>query len=205
MWGIHVWIQVEHLDCAIRVANSFLSARERVAYYARLNDPAKHAAVLAEMIPGSHTRPALRARFEVGGLGVGNRTVDWVIDDPGGPILLDVKSRTADLVAQMSAWDGAAPIAQPQHSATLLFRSVEEKFAQANPAERLQGVWITTHIKQDEAAVNAAFEALNPDKVHFTILGDWRPDVYMIARRDVDRARLVSVFNIAPSMRFTFT
>lgn len=98
---------------------------------------------------------AVQADREVAGLGVGNRTVDWAIGPADNRrVLLDVKRRLADFILQMSA-DGNTP---PEHDVGLLFRSVEGKFLPADPGSTLQGVWVMTDIKQDEAKLRAAFD-----------------------------------------------
>jgi hypothetical protein len=115
-----------------------------------------------------------------------------------------VKRRTTDFIkqAELMGGEGAAP--EPDHDPALLFRSVEQKFALADPAERLQGVWIVTDIKQDEEHLHSAFSALDASRVHFAILGDWKPDVYVLVRRDEDRQYLLDLFHAEPSTRFTF-
>jgi hypothetical protein len=93
---------------------------------------------------------------------------------------------------------------EPEHDPAVLFRSLDKKFIAANPDERLQGVWIATHIQQNEDGLSTAFAALDPDKVHFTILGDWEPDIHVLVRRDADRDYLLELFAATPSRRFTF-
>jgi len=157
------------------------------------------------MIPAHKVAPAVPVQFEVAGLGVGDRTVDWVIEPEGErSVLLDVKRRTTDFIKQAERIDaeGAAP--EPDHDPALLFRSVEKKFVSADPHSRLQGAWIFTDIKQDEEQIALAFADLDPSKVHFVILGDWEPDVYVLIRREEDRQYLLDLFRAEPSSRFTF-
>jgi hypothetical protein len=204
VWGAHMWVPVDHLHRAIVTANARLSEQERTAYYARLNDPERHAVTLAEMIPGSKVQPDLAAQFEVRGLGAGNSTVDWVIHAPDRRVMLDVKSRSKDFVEQMSREDGSKVMPEPEHDPALLFRSLDGKFLPANLDEQPQGVWIATHIQQNEDDLSKAFAALDPDKVHFAILGDWEPDIHVLVRRDADREWLLELFAGTPSSRFTF-
>lgn len=201
VWGIHMWplvrVLFDVLDCALRR----LTEEKRVAYFRLLTDLRKHQEFLAEMFPMLRVTGAVPADHEVAGLGVGNRTVDWAI----GPaenrrVLLDVKRRFADFISQMSA-NGNLP---PEHDVGLLFRSVEGKFLTADPQSTLQGVWIVTDIKQDETELHAAFDALDPDKVHFAILGDAKNDVCLLTRRPEDREFLLRLFGVAESARFTF-
>lgn len=178
-----------------------LREEKRAAYFGVLVDLHKHQEFLAEMFPMLRVDGAVPADHEVAGLGVGNRTVDRAI----GPaenrrVFLDVKRRFADFVSQMAA-EGKFP---PEHDVGLLFRSVEGKFLPADPQSALQGVWIVTDIKQDETELQAAFDALDSEKVHFTILGDAKNDVCLLTRRPEDRGFLLGLFGVAEGKRFTF-
>ncbi|MCK9214398.1 MAG: hypothetical protein M0P52_08060 [Rhodoferax sp.] len=204
VWGAHMWVPVDHLHRAIITANARLSGQERVAYYARLNDPERHAVTLAEMIPGSKVHADMPAQFEVTGLGTGNSTIDWVVHAPDRRVMLDVKSRSKDFIEQMTREDGSRVMPEPEHDPALLFRSLNKKFLPASPDQQLQGVWIATHIQQNEDGLRKAFAALDPDKVNFAILGDWESDVHVLVRRDADREYLLALFSATPSGRFTF-
>lgn len=204
VWGAHMWVPVDYLHRAIITASARMSEQQRSAYYARLNSPERHAVTLAEMIPGSKVPVDLQTDFEVPGYGAGNSTMDWVIHAPDRRVLLDVKCRSKDFIEQMTREDGGNVMPEPDHDPAFLFRSLENKFLPANPDEQLQGVWIATHIQQNADALNNAFAALNPAKVHFAILGDWEPDVHLLVRRDADREYLLDLFDATPSSRFTF-
>jgi len=188
------------LGCALKR----LPEPKKALYCALLVDQAKHQEYLAETFPMLRVNDAIPAQYEVAGLGAGNRTVDWTLGPIGTRhILLDVKRRFTDFYSQMrdTAVEGGAA---PDHDVQLLFRSVEPKFLAANPDETLQGVWIVTDIKQDEQELRAAFDALNPAKVHFAILGDAESDVYILTRRSEDVPYLLSVFSATQSERFVF-
>lgn len=205
IWGTHMWVPVDHLFRALSCAHSRLPEDKRTTYLQRLADPDRHQATLVEMIPGHKVAPAVPMEFEVAGLGAGDRTVDWVIRPQESPsILLDVKRRTIDFIEQAAHMDaeGAAPA--PAHDPALLFRSVEPKFVSVDPASRLQGAWIFTDIKQNEEELACAFGDLDPSKVHFAILGDWKPDIYVLVRREEDREYLLNLFCAEASSRFTF-
>jgi hypothetical protein len=100
-WGTHMWVPVQCLFNALLCAHSRLLHNACATYLERLVDPITHQATLVEMIPGYKVDSAVPVQFEVPGLGVGNRTVDWVIGPHNGrTILLDVKRRTADFIKQ---------------------------------------------------------------------------------------------------------
>ena len=208
VWGTHMWVPVGYLFNALLCSYSRLPQDVRDAYLSRLGDPGAHQATLVEMIPGYKVDAAVPVQFEVSGLGIGNRTVDWVIQPQGGPsVLLDVKRRTTDFIMQAEEM-GDEPIApEPNHDPSLLFRSVEQKFNSGDPDQQLQGVWIITDIMQNEQKLHAAFNELDASRIHFAILGDWKPDTYILVRRGRknDEQYLLELFHSERSNRFTFT
>ena len=204
VWGAHMWVPVDHLHRAVTTANARLPEDKRAAYYNRLNDQERHAVTLAEMIPGSKLADEVHTEFEVSGYGAGNSTLDWVIHVPGRAVLLDVKSRTKDFIEQMTREDGSQQMPDPEHDPALLFRSLENKFLPANPDASLQGIWIATHIQQNVNELNQAFAALDSEKVHFAVLGDWGVDVHLLVKREADRQYLLDLFKATPSDRFAF-
>ena len=205
VWGTHMWAPVETLYATVSSAQGHLPADKRAAFLQRLADPDAHQAALVEMIPAHAISAAVPIDFEVAGLGAGNRTVDWAIGPHSNrSILLDVKRRTTDFIAQMEEMKDKGAESPPDHDPALLFRSVEQKFVAADPDTRLQGVWILTNIKQDEDRLRSAFADLDESKVHFAILGDWKRDAYLLVRREQDRQYIMELFQLQPSTRFTF-
>ena len=206
IWGTHMWPPVEHLFSALVCAYNRLSEGKRLNYLSKLDDPRSHQATVVEMIPADKVCAGIPMEFEVAGLGDGNRTVDWVIGpEHGRTVLLDVKRRTADFINQAEAMGAEGSVAEPDHDPALLFRSVEQKFLEADPDRQLQGAWVLTDIKQDEIQLQGAFAALDACKVHFAILGDWKRDAHVMAQRDQDRQYLLDLFHVEPSTRFTFS
>ena len=205
-WGTHMWPPVVHLFTALAHARRRLSDAQFSDYVARLCNPEKHQAILVEMIPAAKVDSGVQMEFEVAGYGTGGRTVDWVVHPPTGPlVLLDVKNRTVDFIQQAEQMANDSFAQRPLHDPALLFRSVEQKFRPANPDARLQGVWICTYIQQHEPSLKAVFSTLCADKIHFAILGNWKSEAYVLARKQQDRQRLLELFNLQPSTRFTFT
>jgi len=174
-----------------------------------LANPEKHRDTLAEFLPILRLPEGIATNFEVP-TGVGNQDVDWcILSGEGRPVLIEVKSRFRDLLEAMDRLeagerdpDGTAPA--PIHDVSLLFRSIEKKYAPNNPALQLQGAWIVTDLKQKESELNATFDALDGSKVHFAILGDWDPGIKLLTRRDVDRQFLLDLFREEISDRFHF-
>ncbi|MTV16323.1 MULTISPECIES: hypothetical protein [Bradyrhizobium] len=205
IWGVHMWPRVPLLFDVLECAQRRLSPDKLCAYLTLIDDIGRHLIHLTEMFPMLRVSPVVPADHEVGGLGAGNRTVDWVVDPAGERrVLVDVKRRFADFFSQMEgvAVDGGAA---PQHDIGLLFRSVEGKFLPRNSADQLQGAWIVTDIKQEETELQTAFDALDPAKVHFAILGDERADVCLLTRGAEHRRFLLELFGVQEkNERFLF-
>jgi hypothetical protein len=205
-WGTHMWVPVYCLLDSLLCAHSRLTEEQCIEYMKRLAIPGKHQSTLVEMIPGHKVDPEVQVRFEVPGLGIGNKTVDWVI----GPfndrtVRIDVKRRLIDFIKQAERISAESEAPEPDHDPSLIFRSVEEKFDTSDPDYFLQGAWIVTDIKQDERLLSTAFKNLNTNKVHFTIIGDWKSDAHVLVKRSEDEQFLRTLFHIQKSDRFTFT
>lgn len=202
LWGTDMWLRVNVLLQTLVTAEHRLTPEEFAQYMTNLANPLKHNNFLAEMMPALRLDKKNETAFEVEGFGEGKTTVDWLIwpsEDP--KILVDVKYRKADLYEMMDGKESD----EPQHDHSMLFRSVQEKFKDADPAKVLQGVWIHSQVAQEEADLKKAFDALDPKKVHFCILADGKDEGYVLARRPADIQILRTIFQIKPSDRFTFT
>ncbi|MCQ8895689.1 hypothetical protein NQT62_04430 [Limnobacter humi] len=203
-FGTHMFLPVNELLLATGALARWVPVKKRAAYLAALNHPSKHPTALSEMMPVCRLPFTLTVDYEVSGYGPGNKTVDWALQAGGRLILLDVKSRTTDFIQQArnAAQNGELPA--PQHNHNLMFKGLEDKFKAADPAVQLQGAWITTHITQNIVEIKKAFAALDSDKVHFAIFGDWQSDVSLLVRRELDRQVLLGLFNVTQSQRFFF-
>ena len=93
----------------------------------------------------------------------------------------------------------------PDHDPAVLFKSVAEKLLPASPAAQLQGVWVMTDIKQDGSELELAFDALDSQRVHFAVLGDFEPDVHILVRREEDREFLTGLLGVREGQRYTFS
>lgn len=206
IWGTHMWVPVRHLVLTLYCALNRLPADKRRDYFTRLADPRRHMIALVEMIPGLRVGRSVSAEFEAEGMGAGNATIDWSFGPVDGRrLLIDVKRRTADYLGQAAATPADATVApEPSHDPALLFRSLEGKFREANPDTTLQGAWIVTDLQQPENTLQAAFNALDAQRVHFAVLGDWQNDAYVLARRPEDRDFVLRFLRLRDSPRFTF-
>lgn len=204
-WGTHMWPPVYCLFNALFCAFSRLTNGQCVDYMKRLDNLDKHQSTLVVMIPVHKIDLIMPVQFEVPGVGIGNKTVDWVIGpDNGRTVRIDVKRRSIDFIKQAERISAESEVPEPDHDPSLIFRSVEDKFDISDFNYFLQGAWIVTDIKQEETLLSAAFEALNASKVHFTIIGDWKSDAHVLVKRTEDEKYLRDLFHIRESERFTF-
>lgn len=209
VYGTHMWPEVTILFDVVRCAQSVLTQAQLSVYLRRLADRRKHQDYLGEFAPILRIASSANLKYEVPGLAEGGSTVDWFVDTREVQMAFDVKSRVLDLVESMEhlakgelSADGTAPA--PVHETARMLKSIEPKFRRGDPAFVLQGAWIRTEIKQEEAELRASFDALDPDRVHFIVLGDWEEDAYVLARTNEIRAKIVSAFQLRESRRFVF-
>lgn len=210
LWGTHMWLPVKNLLAVLASARERLSEEQRSRYLDRLAIPENHEATLVEFVPVLRVGSSVPVEPDYR-TGVGNRDVDWFIQNLNGPpVLIDVKNRIRDLLEMMERLaegerdpDGTAPA--PTHDASIMFRSVEQKLPQEDPDRQLQGAWVVTNVKQESEEIVEAFEALDPEKVHFAILGGWEPGVAVLSQREEDVATLMDLFQEKPSDRHLFT
>lgn len=205
VWGTHMWEDVSHLLDALLCVLRRVAKGKRAAYLQLLSDPSKHQQTLVEMIPATKADETIALDFEVGGLGNGNRTVDWVLGPyRGRTVLCDVKRRARDFLEQFERLDDSQVAPEPAHDPSVLFRNLEQKFISMDPDECLQGAWIVTDIAQKEKRLLDAFLALDAEKVHFAVLVDWQSDAHILVRREDDGFYIRDLFRVTPSSRFTF-
>ena len=212
--GAHMWIPVKYLFAVICCAKARVPEHGRRRYFARLVNPEKHEDTLAEFLPILRLSEGIAVDFEVptgiGGRNVFAHNVDWgIYDRTGRAVLIEVKSRMRDLLQMAARIDkgerdpnGTAPA--PTHDVSLLFRSIEGKYAPNDVERQLQGAWITTNVQQEEVELATAFDTLDPSKIHFVILGGWEPGIKLLTRRDEDFQFLIELFREEISDRFHF-
>lgn len=197
---------VERLFLCLRLARTSLAADQLERAVARLAVPAKHDEVLAEFAPVLRLQGRAKLQYEVQGYGPGNTEVDWLISPSSSrAVLLEVKCRKLDLIKhleQIMRSPDSHIVPPPELRPEKLFLDVEDKFERRPCGEMLQGAWLHVPIKQDARALSASFANLDPQRVHFAILGGWGAEAYVLARHDVDRAYLVALFRLEESDQF---
>lgn len=184
------------LECLV-VVSQRLTPDQASIFMRRLADSGRHQDVVAEMFPLRDIPLSVPARFEVPG--VGGTTVDWEIRPGGGPVtLLDVKNRILDLVQQLGSMPrDAVEVPAPDHDHNAMARGVQHKFAPADSAQRLQGVWVTTVLAQRADLLMQAFELLDADRVHFLVLNNNHREGLVFTRRNVVGDWVYDLFGLA--------
>jgi len=198
---------VRHLVAVIKIAKKRLDAEQLRHFMKRLAIPLKHEDALAEFSALFFMRDDVQAAFEVEGLGIGNRTVDWYIQSRGAlPILLDVKNRVRDLIEGLHdlAEGSFTVVPPPQHDPRLLFVDTAEKYRPESPTRQLQGAWIITELMQERSHLHQAFDSLDPARLHFAVLANWSQDAYVLVRNGIDQNLITSTFGIVHSDRWVF-
>jgi len=171
-------------------------------YLTRTTDPVKHADMLSEFTPILQLETSTKVEYEVTEHSPGNRRVDWLImGQDGFGLLLEVKLRKADLIRGLEriqmgylTKEGKGPV--PDHDHDLLFKSVEEKFLSKPLGQIVQGVWIHTPLKQERCELEQSFMRMDPNKVHFAIIGSWDRRVHLITREGVQRCRVLHLLQV---------
>jgi hypothetical protein len=203
--GSNTWPPVAHLQFALQAMWRHLNVVQRTAAMRRLCRASKHSEVLAEMMPVHHVSATTAATPDLKGFGPGNTDVDWSMQPGDGrPILVEVKSRVVDFLHQAGRADVDGYMPAPVHDHDAMFRRIQGKFNVANPEAQLQGCWINSYITQNAVEIRRAFDALDPGKIHFAILGDWERDATILSRRPVDEEHLLQTFGLVASTRFVF-
>jgi hypothetical protein len=209
--GTHMFQEVETLLDAMLFVSERLSTDERAAYLARLGVSAKHEDVLMECAPVLRLDRVIALGHDRKGYGKGDTTIDWIIGPPDAPLmLLEVKNRHADIRGhlgriELDATGGTYVASEPTHDVDLLFRSVESKFRRSEVGGPLQCLWVHTSIKQENSELHAAFNKLDPLKVHCVMLGDWNRNVRLLSRTSEQMEFVAELLALRQSSRFTFT
>ncbi|MDL1980721.1 MAG: hypothetical protein LWX02_04455, partial [Deltaproteobacteria bacterium] len=200
LYGTHMWPPIEYLFSVLFSAIHKLPDRKQREYFSKLTNIDKHWDTLVEFLPIIRLSENTAFSYEVS-TGVGNLNADWgITSNCGRMILIDVKRRFRDLLEVVDRIengeqdpDGTAPA--PTHDVGLMFRSIESKFAQNDPAQQLQGAWIETALKQEETELQNSFSTLDGSRVHFAIFGGWKPGVKLLTKRPEDKKFLLDLFN----------
>lgn len=185
-----------------------LTGENLQTYLTRLTDLGRHEDVLAEFAPILRLADTAAVEHEVRGSEDNLTTVDWRIETPGLPtLLLEVKNRIGDLIESFEAirnLNSNDVMPPPEHDHAMLFKSVERKFMPRRPEETIQGVWVKVGLMQEEEKFRSAFGALDLDRVHAAVLGDWGEDGYVVAVDGATKKSVLKILRLKQSKRLVF-
>lgn len=205
--GTDQWPEVGILYRVIDAANRNLDPQLLLGWLKRLSNESKHMDVMTEMRPILDLKDE-KLIFEVSGRGIGDTTIDWLIEPPGKrPILLEVKNRVVSFIQRLET---RLPSKKTKNdyrknktpNPANLFKSSIKKFAPSKRSEILQGVWIHTGIKEDIKKLADFFSSLDDKRIHFAVLAGWMKDATILSRSKEDSDYLISIFGIEASGRF---
>jgi hypothetical protein len=203
--GTTMFPSVETLFDVVGCAQWRLEAKELQDYLTRLTDKGKHEDTLTEFAPILRLSGEVRVKNEVSTGTEGNATVDWHIEQPGGPPLyLEVKNRIFDLVEHFEVLHSDDAIPEPSHDHRKLFRSVEKKFNARNPTDAIQAVWLRTGLMQEEDALAAAFNALPRGRIHALVLGGWDENAYILADSNATKRSVQRILRLRQNRHLIF-
>ena len=227
--GTYQFPKVQILYSSIKAAKELvIGSIDQIMH--KLKVPGSHMAFLSELQPLMRLSVKdVQARYEVTGYGSGNRGIDWLFERVDGvSILLEVKCRKKDLLKHVELipqhFSATIPIMSsgvmkrkgktsqksymqvkpPVMDFESLFKDTAEKFAPRQVGEYLQGVWIDSQLKIEQVALDDYFAGIDPDKLHFVILGGWSEETYFLVRDNVNAGDLLSFFGLVQSRRFVF-
>jgi len=176
--------QMRILVMVMHVADTYLPPHCFTRFIDRLAHRKKHAEVLAEFQPLMHRSDLTGIQNEVSGYA--KKTIDWLIPETGKqPLLIEVKCRLVDLIESLESLEfaqslGVKEIPAPRHDPAIMLRSTVDKFVERNPADAIQCVWVSSHLKQEMSETRNKFEQLAGKRIHVVIFGGWTSDVSMI-------------------------
>ena len=170
----------------------------------KLFNPAQHQDILEEMAPIYHLQDNVGVFPERKTSQTNDTDIDWELIVPNLPnFFLEVKHRKFDLkqglIDIISRLPETSQPNKPTHDTDLLFVNLEKKFEPCKPRDRLQGAWISTSLKQNEAQMRASFNNIHDDQLHFALLvapGAEDNAAYLLARPDIPGQHILDIFNL---------
>jgi hypothetical protein len=208
VYGTHMYLEASLLFDILSCAEKRLPPDVLKNCLTVVGDPIKHGNALIEFAPILRLDSAYIIEYEVHG--EGNFTIDWLISAPGERrLLLEVKNRVKDIYEglcnlQLNTAKTSNAVPEPAHDHNFLFCGVEKKFPISDVSKVVQGVWIKTEVKQEETELYDAFERLDPQRIHFAVLGDWENDAYIMAHDEETRHLVARLLHVKESRRFVF-
>jgi hypothetical protein len=172
---------VEWLYLCVCSMEKIMTDSQLSGFLQRLGDYSKHLEALIECSPFLVLNHPADVKYEIVGMGQGNKSIDFYIttSEPP-PLLIDAKCRIRELIRKL-------PLnTKPEPSG--LFKSLPEKFNPQDPEHCLQGGWIYSVLMYDQDELHAEFDKTDASRLHFAILACWNKKAYVLSRNsEIDR------------------
>ncbi len=202
--GDHTFPRMGRLYRALKEAHMRLTEKDMAKWCEKLFNPAQHQDILEEMAPIYHLEDGIGVFPEQKISQTNNTDIDWELIVPNLPnFFLEVKHRKFDLEAGLreiiSRLPKTSQPGKPTHDTDLLFVNLEKKFESCKPRDRLQGAWISTSLKQNEAQVRSSFNRIHDDQLHFALLvapGAEDNAAYLLTRPGIPGQHILDIFNL---------
>jgi hypothetical protein len=200
--GSNTFSLMETLVTALRETNARMSRLDFERWVQYLSDETSHQNRLEEAAPlcclsdGIGVFPNVKRSSEK------NTTdVDWELLIPHFPeFLLEVKHRNFDIKDHLqNVANSPLNMPEPRHDTNLLFKNIEKKFDPVKPETKLQGVWVSTVLKQPLEKLRASFDSVDERKVHFALLvqpGAKKDSAFLLIRPGLPGQEILNIFNL---------
>ena len=202
--GDHTFPLMGRLYRALKEARMRLTEKDIAKWLKKLFNPVQHQDILEEMAPIYHLQDGIGVFPERKTSQTNDTDIDWELIVPNLPnFFLEVKHRNFDLkqglIEIINRLPETSQPSKPTHDTDRLFRKLENKFEPYKPRDRLQGAWISTSLKQNEAQMRASFNRIHDDRLHFALLvapGAEDNAAYLLTRPGVPGQHILDIFNL---------
>jgi hypothetical protein len=179
----------------------YASCADLQAYISRLANKQKHFDYLAELDPILRAKELAHLDYEPRPLGDRSRGPDWAMRfSDGTAALVEVKSRIKelrDLLLSLRSGKDPSPHATRMPLLPGFLDGVCAKFPVCKSASSpLQGVWVYSPVSFIEEEMQALFDGLDVDKVHFLVVGHGWREYEALTRNPAVRLRLTQRYSL---------
>jgi hypothetical protein len=202
--GNHTFPDMARLHKSLVEITRRLNRSDVLVWCKKLLNLSQHQSALEEMAPIYHLDDEIQVFPERNANLNNNTNADWEIVVPNlQNIFLEVKYRQHDFRLYADEIIKRLPVisnlSKPNHDTDLLFKKLENKFESVDYRKRLQGAWISTFLRQDEAKIRASFNKIHDDQLHFVLLvapGAKDNAAYLLTRPGIPGQHILDIFNL---------
>lgn len=211
-FGGHQNLEIDNLYLAIRTAIKHLNTKDLQCYLKILDNKENHQNHIFEIRPLVNLKSGLTVQYESNNNCVENKKIDWEIKGDI-TILLEVKNRIkstfdhiehiSKILSEYEAGISPEDITKPSSpEPEFMFTKTLEKMKSRNDLMTLQGVWISSGIKEDEKKLNEYFNKLDSKIIQFAIFSGWEKEAYILVKKEKYKQTLVEYFSLTETNDF---